>query len=116
VSKVSPFGAYAALVAAIAAVVIVAGYVVAILVPGLPGGAAAQLEPIALIAVGAIFGSAVTVNGWKQPTAAANSRLDRVEQAVTATASSQSANAARTVAAILERPADGPPAPPGPVA
>lgn len=75
----SPLGQYAPLVATVTALVVIGGYVFALLF-GAPLGISdnniGQLQAIALIALGAVFGSAVSVNGWKQPLAAVHKRLD----------------------------------------
>jgi hypothetical protein len=74
----STLGKYAPVTAAIAGVSIIGAYLIGNLL-ALPG--AANLEPIALIAVGAIFGSAVVANGHKEPlrqAAVANARLDAI--------------------------------------
>lgn len=70
----SPLGKYSQIVAAFTAVGIIGGYVVG-LVANLPG--VNNLEPIAYIAVGAVFGSAAGVNGWKSEVGALHARLDR---------------------------------------
>lgn len=72
----SPLGKYAQIVAAITAVGVIGAYIVAVLA-SIPE-AAAQLKDFALLALGAVFGSAVAVNGYKAPLAAANKRLDKL--------------------------------------
>lgn len=72
----STLGKYAPITAAITGVGVVGAYVLGLLL-ALPG--ADNLQPLALIAVGAIFGSAVVANGHKEPlrqAAVANARLD----------------------------------------
>lgn len=74
----STLGKYAPITAAITGVGIIAAYLLGTLA-ALP--AAANLEAIAYIAVGAIFGSAVVANGHKEPlrqAAVANARLDAI--------------------------------------
>lgn len=74
----STLGKYAPITAAVTGVGVVAAYLIGSLF-GLSG--AADLEPMALIAIGAIFGSAVVANGHKEPlrqAAAANARLDAI--------------------------------------
>lgn len=74
----STLGKYAPITAAVTGVGVVAAYAIGILF-GLPG--AANLQPLALIAIGAIFGSAVVANGHKEPlrqAAVANARLDAI--------------------------------------
>lgn len=76
----SPLGQYAAPVAAIVSLGIIGAWVVAEFLHGLsmlttqPAG----LKELALVAAGAIFGSAVAVNGYRAPVAAAHKRLDRI--------------------------------------
>lgn len=80
----SPLGKYAAATAAIASIGIIAGYLLSEFLVGAgilavrPDG----LKEIALIAVGAVFGSAVAVNGWKQPVDVAHSRIDKLEASI----------------------------------
>lgn len=69
----SPLGKYAAAAAAIVAVLLVGTYAVGTLL-ALPG--AGDLKDLAIIATGAVLGSSVAVNGWKQPVAALHARLD----------------------------------------
>lgn len=74
----STLGKYAPFTAAVTGIGVVAAYVVGVLLD-LPG--AANLQPLALLAVGAIFGSAVVANGHKEPlrqAAVANARLDAI--------------------------------------
>lgn len=79
----SPLGKYAPIVAAIVAVGVIGAWIAAELLYGVhvltvqPAG----LKEVALIAVGAVFGSAVVANGHKEPlrqAAAANARLDAI--------------------------------------
>lgn len=69
----SPLGQYAQIVAAISAVGIIAAYFIGTLL-ALP--AASDLRDITLIAVGAVFGSAAGVNGWKRDVQALHTRID----------------------------------------
>lgn len=71
----SPLGQYAQIVAAIAAVGIIGTYLVGTI---LGSAATEQLWDITLIAVGAVFGSAAGVNGWKRDVQALHTRLDKV--------------------------------------
>jgi len=74
----STLGKYAPITAAITGIGVIAAYLVGTLA-GL--AAASDLEPMALIAIGAIFGSAVVANGHKEPlrqAAIANARLDEL--------------------------------------
>lgn len=71
----SPLGKYAPLVASVAALFLIVAYgMVLILQP--TSMALPQLQDAALIAIGAVFGSAVGVNGWKTEVAAIHARLD----------------------------------------
>lgn len=84
----SPLGQYAPLAATVASLGVIGAYVLALLFEALglfPNGGAQDLDGLqnlALIAAGAVFGSAVAVNGWKQPLASAHDRIDRLETAV----------------------------------
>jgi hypothetical protein len=74
----SPLGQYAPLVATVTSLLLIGGYVAALVLPlNVNAANVDQLQSIALIAVGAVFGSAVSVNGWKQPLAAIHTRLDK---------------------------------------
>lgn len=74
----SPLGKYAPLVATVTALVVICGYVIALVLPSLnvPQSNLSDLQAIAFVAIGAIFGSAVSVNGWRQPLNAVHKRLD----------------------------------------
>lgn len=81
----SPLGQYAPLVATIAALVLIGCYMIALLFGAtlaIPSGNMEQLQSVALVAVGAVFGSAVSVNGWKQPLTAIHRRTDAIESQV----------------------------------
>lgn len=81
----SPLGKYAPLVAAFASASILAVYLASLLfgnVLQMDIVSKTNLQDLAFIAAGVIFGSAVTVNGWKTPLAAAHTRIDRLEQEV----------------------------------
>ncbi len=76
----SPLGRYAPLVATVTSLLVIGAYVVALLFGGALGVSpenVQSLQGIALLAIGAVFGSAVSVNGWKQPLDAVHKRLDR---------------------------------------
>lgn len=78
----SPLGQYAPLVASIVAVLVIVGYLAALVFKtelGIDDASMSGLQALALVAVGAVFGSAVSVNGWKQPLAAAHERIDALE-------------------------------------
>lgn len=80
----SPLGQYAPLAATVASLGVIGAYVLALLLQGLGAlssdpAAIDGLQNLALIAAGAVFGSAVAVNGWKQPVAALHSRVDQLE-------------------------------------
>lgn len=80
----SPLGKYGQLVAAVTAVGVIGAYVFATLfgeLLSLGNGAAPSLKEFALIAIGAVFGAAATVNGVKSPIDAAHSRIDKIETA-----------------------------------
>jgi hypothetical protein len=75
----SPLGKYSAPTAAILAIGTIAAYVVALLFQHPLGLTNEQLSPLQLLAVaafGAVFGSAVAVNGYKAPVAALHKRMD----------------------------------------
>jgi hypothetical protein len=71
----SPLGRYSQIVAAVVAVGVIGAYLVAILI-GQPEEAA-ELKDFALIALGAVFGSAAALNGYKRDSVALHSRLDK---------------------------------------
>jgi hypothetical protein len=63
------------------AVTLVFAYVFALLfgtVIGVSQTNVQLLQDVALIAIGAVFGSAVGVNGWKQSVSALHTRLDQL--------------------------------------
>lgn len=75
----SPLGQYAPLVATLTALLVIGAYVFALLFGaafGMSPENIQSLQGIALLAIGAVFGSAVSVNGWKQPLQAVHKRLD----------------------------------------
>lgn len=69
----SPLGKYSQAVASVVAVGIIGAYIGAVLL-ALP--AASDLQSVALLAVGAVFGSAAAVNGYKRDQVAIQKRLD----------------------------------------
>lgn len=80
----SPLGKYSQIVAAVIAITIIGAYIVAVLfrnVFQLDGADIENLKILALIAVGAVFGSAATINGVKAPLDSAHSRIDKIENA-----------------------------------
>ena len=79
----SPLGKYASIVAAVTAIAVIGAWIVAefLVTLGIATQNPAGLKEVALIAVGAVFGSAVAVNGWKQPLVAAHDRIDMLETA-----------------------------------
>lgn len=109
----SPLGQYAPLVATISALLLIGAYVVALLfrVPlGVEDNALSQLQSVALVAVGAVFGSAVSVNGWKQPLQSAHQRTDVLKSQVDALASTfavANPTIAPAVAEIVNTPSHG---------
>jgi hypothetical protein len=75
----SPLGKYAEVVAAGTAVLVVAAFLISVLfgeVLKLDNTDANSLKEFALIAIGAVFGSAAGVNGWKREVSALHTRLD----------------------------------------
>lgn len=75
----SPLGKYAAPAAAIGSLSIIAAYLFALTFGqyfGIAGDAVSSLEKIAYLAAGALFGSAVAVNGYKAPINELHKRLD----------------------------------------
>lgn len=77
--KNSPLGQYAPLVAAVVAVGIIGATLLALLFGNRLGIAQPSIDDLkflAGIAVGAVFGSAVAVNGYKAPLDAVHKRLD----------------------------------------
>ncbi len=80
----SPLGKYSQVVAASIAVAIIGAYLAAVLFGDWLGIATLnvdRLQVLALIAIGAVFGSAATVNGVKAPIDAAHNRIDKIETA-----------------------------------
>jgi hypothetical protein len=78
----SPLGKYSQVVAAIVALSIIGAYVLAVFFSRILDLEAFQIEnlkTLALIAVGAVFGSAATINGVKAPLDSAHSRIDKIE-------------------------------------
>lgn len=80
---VSPLGRYAPIIASAVVVAIVAAFLIALLlgpVLGITDSDKQSLRELALIALGALFGSVATVNGVKKTLDAAHRRLDLVEE------------------------------------
>lgn len=83
----SPLGQYAPLAATVASLGVIGAYILALILQGLglfsavDTGALDGLQNLALIAAGAVFGSAVAVNGWKTPLDAVHKRVDELEMA-----------------------------------
>jgi len=80
----SPLGKYSQAVAAVTAMSIIGVYLVAVLMAGVLSLDAPRIEDLktlALIAVGAVFGSAATINGVKAPLDSAHNRIDKIENA-----------------------------------
>jgi hypothetical protein len=78
----SPLGKYAPLVAAVVCGGTIAVYLFALLFTNalhIDPISVSQLHDLAILAFGAVVGSAVAVNGWKQPLSAAHSRIDKLE-------------------------------------
>lgn len=80
----SPLGKYAAPAAAIASLSIIGAYLLALILRAWLSIDAASLDglkTLALLAAGALFGSAVAVNGYKAPLASLHQRVDSLELA-----------------------------------
>jgi len=78
----SPLGKYSQVVAAAVALGIIGAYLIAVLAGGLLELGSPEidrLQVLALIAVGAVFGSAATINGVKAPLDSAHARIDKLE-------------------------------------
>jgi len=78
----SPLGKYSQAVAAIVAMSIIGAYLLVVILASVFSIQAARiddLKTLALIAVGAVFGSAATINGVKAPLDSAHSRIDKLE-------------------------------------
>lgn len=71
----SPLGKYSQQVAVLVVILVILGYLIAVLLD-LPN--ADDLLPFATLALGAVFGSAAATNGVKSEIRAANVRLDAV--------------------------------------
>jgi hypothetical protein len=113
----SPFGKYAAPVAAVAALGVIGAWLLVAITSGPDSTVLDRLTPYATLALGAVFGSAVAVNGYKAPIAAAHNRLDRLQAAVESTATQALPPAAAAgVAQLLTQPGSPPPVSPGPPA
>jgi hypothetical protein len=80
----SPLGKYSQAVAAGIAVAIIGAYIISIMFSRMLALEISQVENLkvlALIAVGAVFGSAATINGVKAPLDSAHTRIDTIETA-----------------------------------
>lgn len=80
----SPLGRYSAPAAAAASLTIILAYLIALIFGSVLTVDAASLDglkTLALLAAGALFGSAVAVNGYKAPLNALHSRVDTLELA-----------------------------------
>lgn len=78
----SPLGKYSQVVAAAVALGIIGAYIVVLTFGGLlqvTQQSIDRLGVIALIAIGAVFGSAATINGVKAPLDSAHARIDKLE-------------------------------------
>ena len=79
----SPLGQYAPLVAAVTALGIIGAYVLGLLagaVLNIPDTNVRDLQPLALVAVGVVFGTATSVSTWKQPVEDIHARVTKLEQ------------------------------------
>jgi hypothetical protein len=109
----SPLGQYAPLVATVSAVLLIGAYVFALLFGhdlNVDAGSLTQLQSVALVAVGAVFGSAVSVNGWKQPLLATSAALDAHTSQISALAATlaMTVPAAASMAASVVTPQAAP--------
>jgi len=78
----SPLGKYGSIIAAVLAFILIVSYVFANLAQAwlqIPQLSLDRLGTLALIAIGAVFGSQATINGVKGPIDAAHSRIDKIE-------------------------------------
>lgn len=83
----SPLGNYAAPAAALASLSIIGAALFGLIFGanlGMTEAAQNQLNLLAALAAGALFGSSVAVNGYKAPLEAAHRRTDELERKVTA--------------------------------
>lgn len=83
----SPLGKYAAPAAAIASLAIIGVYLASLIFQHtlqITDGTEGDLKAIAFLAAGALFGSAVAVNGYKAPLAAATNQVSELTGAVAA--------------------------------
>lgn len=80
----SPLGKYSQIVAAGLAIAVIGSYLISVLfqaVLGVTDENVGRLQILALIALGAVFGSSATLNGVKQPIDQAHQRIDKIELA-----------------------------------
>jgi hypothetical protein len=80
----SPLGEYAPVVSALVCGGTIATYLLALVFNQFLEIDAASLQALqsfAILAFGAVVGSAVAVNGWKQPLVSAHERIDALEMA-----------------------------------
>lgn len=80
----SPLGRYAPFVAAATCGGIIAVYAFALLFGAalnVPPESVNSLHDLAILAFGSVVGSAVAVNGWKQPLQSVHERVDALELA-----------------------------------
>jgi len=81
----SPLGKYAAPAAAVASLAIIGVYLLALVFApalGIDPATEGDLKALAFLAAGALFGSAVAVNGYKAPLVAAQSQVATLTDAV----------------------------------
>jgi hypothetical protein len=93
----SPLGKYAAATAAIAGIGLIASYVLAVMLQHvllLDATTLSNLHDLAILACGAIFGSAVAVNGYKAPLIAAHARIDALQKEIDANVVNTNTNTA----------------------
>jgi hypothetical protein len=80
----SPLGKYSQIVAAGIAVAIIGTYLLSLILGrqmDIDQTSIDRLSTLALIALGAVFGSAATINGVKGPLDSAHNRIDKLETA-----------------------------------
>lgn len=104
----SPFGQYAPMVAAITALAIILAFLASQIAPTIVVPSQ-TLNDFAWGAFGVIFGSALTVNGWKQPLSANSAKIDRIATAVQTVAASSPSVDSGQIAAVLAGTSTAPP-------
>ena len=106
----SPLGKYAAPAAAVASLAIIGVYLVALVFGhslSIDPNTEGDLKALAFLAAGALFGSAVAVNGYKAPLSAAQAQVATLTDAVSQLHSATVALHKRADAANLPPAGDG---------